>query len=941
MSDYQPRHDVDRVLLDGQQVNDLDVVETGVGVFIEGISGWDGGVDVRDVREPRPGFSGEDADSSFLGGRSVSVAGWVAGSSWSDLQARKRALAGVFAPSSGEVLLKVPEPDAPSYAERVLEFAPAAYLRMGDSGVAADGGYDALIASHAPGGYWKLDEQSGSTVADSSGNGLTLTVNGNPTLGVAGPLEGVTDYAIDLDGTGDFLSRAHTAALNTATYSIGGWFFRDVDSGAGEYLFTCANSTTGYMLNIITSDVVSFRVDGGSGSAVSSTSTVPTGAWTHIRATYDGVTAKVYINGVLEGSGARTGVLANSALEFRIGAVHGGSTNLFSGKVARPSYIPDAMTAREVMDEYLATRPSYKAADSSGNGHHAAAVGGPTFGSGGAIRDDDDTAIDFDGTNDFLVIPYAAALNPAAITIGGWAKRDSDTGAAETLLDCIASNLGYRVQVGATDLVTLTVGTGAGTSATAGTSTIAAATWFHWAVTHSGAEAKVYVNGVLETTAATTYAANTSAALRIAALVAGTSPWNGKQDELFIEPSVLTAAEIWEQYLSGLAGYDHDLPGYERANVKVVESIAYGEINGYTQSFQVGLRASDPLIYNDVEYTATTNFTSGTPLAATTPIQVASTLTASTFGIVSRTDPTNDTIARIGDVSTMGAEFAAYTTTPQLVVDSRTRDAHLAIPQNLARKYLADPVWMYRLNEAAGSTADDYINAAATHDGTINGTPTLNQTGPFTDAKSITFDGVNDYISTAYNATFIPTEFTFEMWFKPDPASTGMMLDFTGTGTKGFTITSQIDIVRVSVPTAVIANAFGDFTEWNHIAITQKDDVWEVFLNGSSMGRVQETYTAPTAGTFCIGREDGVASFWKGNISSVAMHSVAYPGSVISDFYNDGSARSVCRLYAGRYDVQVIEWPYDGFADTTTTAYTYEYRDIAGGVSLTRRAARL
>ena len=49
-------------------------------------------------------------------------------------------------------------------------------------------------------GWWKMDESSGTTLLDSSGNGRTATLSGNPTLGATG----VLGSAINMDGTGDY-----------------------------------------------------------------------------------------------------------------------------------------------------------------------------------------------------------------------------------------------------------------------------------------------------------------------------------------------------------------------------------------------------------------------------------------------------------------------------------------------------------------------------------------------------------------------------------------------------------------------------------------------------------------------------------------------------------------------------------------------------------------
>lgn len=109
MPGYQPRVTTDHVWFNGTDVHTFSL-STGLGVRITEIRGWDERPDVRDVRELRFGQDGERADNLYLGGRTITISGQVYGSSWVDLQARKRALAAVFQPSSTEVLFKVPDP---------------------------------------------------------------------------------------------------------------------------------------------------------------------------------------------------------------------------------------------------------------------------------------------------------------------------------------------------------------------------------------------------------------------------------------------------------------------------------------------------------------------------------------------------------------------------------------------------------------------------------------------------------------------------------------------------------------------------------------------------------------------------------------------------------------------------------------------------------------
>lgn len=134
MAGYQPRHDTDPVWFNGQQVNALTYVSAQVGVLITAVYGWDDRPDVRDTRENRAGDDGEWADNLFLGGRTITVEGEVMGSSWVNLQSRKRALAAIFNPTSDEVLFKIPDPATASptgvYADSGMTGYERVYCRV-------------------------------------------------------------------------------------------------------------------------------------------------------------------------------------------------------------------------------------------------------------------------------------------------------------------------------------------------------------------------------------------------------------------------------------------------------------------------------------------------------------------------------------------------------------------------------------------------------------------------------------------------------------------------------------------------------------------------------------------------------------------------------------------------------------------------------------------
>jgi hypothetical protein len=94
---------------------------------------------------------------------------------------------------------------------------------------AAAASYRSTVLADMPAGYWRLDETTGSTAADSSGHGADGTYYGIFDLGSAGHVDG-GNGALDLPGTdesvqapGGVLTTALAGAANSGSFSLEAW----------------------------------------------------------------------------------------------------------------------------------------------------------------------------------------------------------------------------------------------------------------------------------------------------------------------------------------------------------------------------------------------------------------------------------------------------------------------------------------------------------------------------------------------------------------------------------------------------------------------------------------------------------------------------------------------------------------------------------------------
>lgn len=234
MAGYQPRHDTDPVWFNGTKINHLDITSTGVGVRVTGVFGWDDRPDVRDVRELRSGQDGEYADNLFIGGRTITLEGEVYGSSWVNLQARKRTLAALFIPSSDEVLLKIPDPATVSPTTSYSTTGMTGYERVscrviegiefGDSLDPMCQTWQVVLRASDPRVYSDTETSTDSGTSGTASRTVTVDQGGTyetpPSLTVTGPTASawsITEPSSELSISSSGLA---LAATDTITFDV-------------------------------------------------------------------------------------------------------------------------------------------------------------------------------------------------------------------------------------------------------------------------------------------------------------------------------------------------------------------------------------------------------------------------------------------------------------------------------------------------------------------------------------------------------------------------------------------------------------------------------------------------------------------------------------------------------------------------------------------------
>jgi hypothetical protein len=174
-------------------------------------------------------------------------------------------------------------------------------------------GYYAELLADSPVGLWKLAETSGTTAADSSGNGRNGTYVNSPTLGATGLLPSVADGTAHFDHNAtQYVEVPHDAVYNFGgPYSLAAVVNIDANRDYNAVIGKTASGVPAPFDVWIGSggQVQFFHYSGGQTLNTGTNSNLPAGTTHHLGFVWDGQDVFMYINGTLDrqvGYGPRT-----------------------------------------------------------------------------------------------------------------------------------------------------------------------------------------------------------------------------------------------------------------------------------------------------------------------------------------------------------------------------------------------------------------------------------------------------------------------------------------------------------------------------------------------------------------------------------------------------------------------------------------------------------
>jgi N-acetylneuraminic acid mutarotase len=180
----------------------------------------------------------------------------------------------------------------------------------------------------------------------------TTVYTGIYSYGIAAPYYNGSSYLQIDSGSGQIAD-----ALAGSQFTVSAWIYMDSSGGSPDTILSIAtsgNSTVIYFY-ISSTDILSIR--GPSGGDVVSSTTIIANTWTHVAATVNGTSCKLYVNGALVHTGTFGSSLSISGTDKIYAGVwrnSGGFSNYFTGFIGDIKLYNTELTATEITILYNA-----------------------------------------------------------------------------------------------------------------------------------------------------------------------------------------------------------------------------------------------------------------------------------------------------------------------------------------------------------------------------------------------------------------------------------------------------------------------------------------------------------------------------------------------------------------------------------------------------------
>ncbi|MEP7019964.1 MAG: LamG domain-containing protein, partial [Pseudonocardiales bacterium] len=218
--------------------------------------------------------------------------------------------------------------------------------------------YGAAVWKDSPDTYWRVDETSGSTAQDSSGNSADGQYSGGQTLGVTSPVSGSTGTAVTFDGAGSTLASKNQIA-GPSVYTEELWFKTTTNNGGKLIGFGDQQSgnSSSYDRHVYmeTSGQLTFGAWTGQTNTTTSANAYNDGSWHYLVASQGSDGMNLYVDGQLVGTNAQTGQQPYNGY-WRVGGdTAWNGTTWFDGTIDEVAVYSSVLSPARIAAHYAAS----------------------------------------------------------------------------------------------------------------------------------------------------------------------------------------------------------------------------------------------------------------------------------------------------------------------------------------------------------------------------------------------------------------------------------------------------------------------------------------------------------------------------------------------------------------------------------------------------------
>ena len=205
-------------------------------------------------------------------------------------------------------------------------------------------------------GWWRLDEGSGTTAFDSSGNGNDGTLNGDPQW-VAGMIGG----ALEFDGDGDYVNCGNDPIFDiTEEITLAIWVNAN-DILNGEHNCWLGKGDNAYAIKHQSGNYLEFFIYDGDWHSTNYTTDIESlnGEWHHMAGTYDGSELKFYLDGELAANLVYSSTIGTANHNVTLGENSQAAGRFFDGMLDDARIYNEALSQEDIVSVMMGGENPY------------------------------------------------------------------------------------------------------------------------------------------------------------------------------------------------------------------------------------------------------------------------------------------------------------------------------------------------------------------------------------------------------------------------------------------------------------------------------------------------------------------------------------------------------------------------------------------------------